>query len=88
MNLVLVADLHLCHLDQVLKLGHLEFGELDHILSSSLVSLKELGKLKCRLKLGGEGVKAVDDVLWDVGSWLWLVVIIIIELHYRGFGCL
>jgi hypothetical protein len=60
---VLVADLHLCNLDQVSKLGHHEFEELDHILSSSLVGLKGLGELKCRLKLGGEGVKAVDDVL-------------------------
>jgi hypothetical protein len=49
-----------------LKLSHLEFEELDHILSGSLLSLKGSREHKHRLKFGGKGVKVVDDVLWDV----------------------
>ena len=28
----------------------------------------------------------MDDVLWDVGSWLQSVMMIFINIHWRGFG--
>jgi hypothetical protein len=55
-------------------------------LSGGLLSLKGSGELKCRLKPGGGGVKAVDDVFWDMGSWLQLLVVVV-ELCQRGFRC-
>jgi len=68
-----------------LKLGDLKLEKLDHILSRALLSLKGSGELECRFKLTGEGFGAVDDVLWDVGSWLLLVVIVVLKLHQRWF---
>ena len=70
MSLVLVVDLCLCHLDQLLELGNLVFGKLNRVLSRGLLSLKGSGELECRFKLAGEGFEAVDDVVWNLRSWL------------------
>jgi len=67
----------------LLKLSDLEFKKLDRVLSGGLLSLKGSGELERRLKLAGEGLEMVDDVLWDLGSWLRPVMIFVVKLCQR-----
>ena len=76
----------LCHLDQLLKLGSLEFEKPDRVLSGGLLSLEGSGELEDRLELAREGLETVDDILWDVGPWLRPVVIVVVEFCQRRLG--
>ena len=86
MSLVLIVDLCLGCLNQLLKLGNLEFKKLDRVLSGSLLSLKGSGELERRFKLTGEGFEAMNNVLWDVGPRFRPVVIIVIKFRQGRFG--
>jgi hypothetical protein len=65
---VLVVDLRLCHVDELLKFGNLEFEKVNCGLSGDRLSLESSRKLKRRLKLWPERVLRQR---WTISSGVW-----------------